>query len=71
MSVEKRQSNLERSTERLRENGIHFKSFNNGYQLKITTKKGIVDFYPSTGLYKGAYSGRGVFNLLEEIKKEV
>lgn len=71
MSAEKRQSNLEKSTEILRENGVLFKSFNHGYQLQINTKSGIVNFYPSTGLYNGVLSGRGVFNLLKELGIEV
>ena len=71
MSAEKRQSNLKKSTEILRENGVLFKSFNHGYQLQINTKSGIVNFYPSTGLYNGVLSGRGVFNLLIGLGIEV
>lgn len=26
-----------------------------------------MNFYPSTGLYNGALSGRGVFNLIDEL----
>ena len=71
-SAEKRRSNKERSTAILTEAGIAFKSFNDGVHLRIETRNGgIVNFYPSTGLYEGALSGRGVFNLikaLEEVK---
>jgi hypothetical protein len=64
----KRQSNKEKSTELLKEHGIEFESRNDGVHLMITTPKGRVNFYPSTGLYNGALSGRGVFNLIEELK---
>lgn len=65
---EKRQSNLEKSTALLLEHGIQFESRNDGVHLMIATPKGRVNFYPSTGLYNGALSGRGVFNLIEELK---
>lgn len=70
-SAEKRIANKEKSTELLIKAGIPFKSFNDGVHLQIETSKGKVNFYPSTGLYEGALSGRGVFNLikaLEEVK---
>lgn len=65
---EKRQSNKEKSTALLIENGIEFESRNDGVHLLIETSNGRVNFYPSTGLYNGALSGRGVFNLLKELK---
>lgn len=65
---DKRQSNKEKSTALLIENGIKFDSRNDGVHLMIETAKGRVNFYPSTGLYNGAFSGRGVFNLLKELK---
>jgi len=63
----KRISNREKSTARLRENGIVFKTLNDGWHLQIETQSGKIDFYPSTGLYQGALSGRGVFNLIKAL----
>lgn len=68
IGMAKRQSNKEKSTELLKEHGIEFESRNDGVHLMITTTKGRVNFYPSTGLYNGALSGRGVFNLIDELK---
>lgn len=65
---EKKQRNKEYSTALLVERGIKFESRNDGVHLMIETAKGRVNFYPSTGLYNGAVSGRGVFNLLKELK---
>ena len=65
---EKRQRNKEQSTALLIERGIKFESRNDGVHLMIETAKGRVNFYPSTGLYNGALQGRGVFNLLKELK---
>lgn len=66
--MEKRQSNREKSTALLLEHCIQFESRNDGVHLLIETAKGRVNFYPSTGLYNGILSGRGVFNLIEELK---
>lgn len=65
---ETRRSNLEKSTALLVERGVKFESRNDGLHLMIETAKGRVNFYPSTGLYYGAIEGRGVFNLLKELK---
>ena len=67
-SRERRQSNKERSTALLIDRGIKFESRNDGVHLMIETAQGRVNFYPSTGLYNGALQGRGVFNLLKELK---
>ena len=64
---EKRQTNKEQSTALLIEKGIKFESRNDGAHLMIETAKGRVNFYPSTGLYNGAFEGRGVFNLLKDL----
>lgn len=65
----KKADNLQKSTAILIERGIKFESKNDGLHLIISTDFGKVNFYPSTGLYNGVYSGRGVFNLLKEIEK--
>ena len=67
---DKRQSNKEKSTALLIENGIKFDSRNDGVHLMIETSKGRVNFYPSTGLYNGALQGRGVFNLRNSAKQQ-
>lgn len=68
-SRERKQSNRERSTQRLLENGVKFQSRNDGLHLMIDTPAGRVNFYPSTGLYNGVLEGRGVFTLLDELKR--
>lgn len=65
---EKKERNRAYSTALLTENGIQFESRNDGLHLLIETAKGRVNFFPSTGLYNGALSGRGVKNLLKELK---
>ena len=65
---EKKQRNKEYSTALLVKRGIKFESRNDGVHLMIETAQGRVNFYPSTGLYNGALQGRGVFNLLKELK---
>ncbi len=71
VASEKKRQNLQKSTDILRENGIRFESKNGGVHLVIETTSGIVNFWPSTGLFSGAENGRGVFNLLKKIKCEV
>ena len=65
---EKKQRNREYSTALLLKEGIKFECRNDGVHLMIETSKGQVNFYPSTGLYNGALTGRGVKNLLKELK---
>lgn len=65
----KKQANKQYSTNLLIEQGIAFESRNEGLHLIIRTSRGNINFFPSTGLYNGALHGRGVFNLLEELKK--
>lgn len=64
----KKQANKKFSTELLVKEGIAFESRDNGLHLVIRTRKGNINFFPSTGLYNGAIKGRGVYNLLKELK---
>lgn len=64
----KKQANKNFSTELLVKEGIEFESRNEGLHLVIRTRKGNINFFPSTGLYNGAVKGRGVYNLLKELK---
>lgn len=64
----KKQANKQFSTNLLIEQGIIFESKNEGLHLVIRTRKGNINFFPSTGLYNGAVKGRGVYNLLKELK---
>ena len=68
-SKQKKAANLKKSTALLIENGIKFDSRNDGLHLMIQTPGGRVNFYPSTGLYNGVLEGRGVFTLMEAIKR--
>lgn len=67
MNSEKRQQNREYSKKLLKERGIHYEEFNNGYHLKI----GRIDFWPGTGKFIDPDAknelgiGRGVHNLLQ------
>ena len=70
-AAEKRRSNREKSTRILQEAGVSFESYNGGLHLVIRTRRGTVNFFPSTGRYTGAADGRGVFNLLKELEKEI
>lgn len=64
----KKQANKKFSTELLIREGIEFESRDNGLHLVIRTRKGNINFFPSTGLFNGALKGRGVYNLLKELK---
>jgi hypothetical protein len=66
----KRRSNLDNSTKLLRERGITFDVYNNGVHLAIRSGERTWDFWPSTGKFierKSKRSGRGVFNLLNQL----
>lgn len=65
----KRHRNKQWSTDVLLKNGVCFRSCNNGYHLIVSTEKGVIDFFPSTGLFKGVSEGRGVYKLLIELRK--
>lgn len=64
----KKQANKKFSTELIIKEGIEFESRDNGLHLVIRTRKGNINFFPSTGLFNGALKGRGVYNLLKELK---
>ncbi len=62
----KKLSNLEQSTNILKEKNINFVSKNNGIHLIV----GNFDFYPSTGKFINRTTkkdGRGIFNLIKKI----
>lgn len=66
---EKRAANTQSSTEILKAEGFTFLSLNGGAHL-VVAGNGIVDFWPSTGLWivRGGKKGRGVKNLIKFIK---
>lgn len=68
VASEKKRKNLKKSTDILLENGIRFESKNNGVHLIIQTPGGVINFWPSTGLFSGAMNGRGVFNLIKKLE---
>ena len=80
-SREKKQRNRQSSSAILTKNKIPFVSKNNGLHIIIqneTNTFAICDFWPSTGKYQFrrpflrgiSAEGRGVFNLLKELKKQ-
>lgn len=67
-SQKKRKRNRENSTEILKSRGVEFSSHNKGAHLIVTSRYGLVDFWPGTGKFivrKSGEKGRGVFNLLK------
>ena len=65
---EKRTANTLSSTERLTQAGIAFESKNFGSHLVVSSAKGLIDFWPSTGLWipRGTNHRRGgVSSLLQ------
>jgi hypothetical protein len=68
---EKRWSNLEWSTNYLKEVGIPFTSHNGGVHLIIDGPDGWIDFWPSTGkwIFRSGEKGRGIQNLFKMIGK--
>lgn len=71
LKQEKRQSNLQFSTELLKASGFEFESKNNGVHLIIDTDDGKIDFWPSTGLFQTRWDGRqrrGVKNLIKTLE---
>ncbi len=66
----KRQSNMEKSTKILMDNGIRFHSRNGGIHLIVFGQVKEFDYWPSTGKFinrKTKKAGRGVFNLIKEL----
>ncbi len=71
---QKRHQNTKASTAILHDRGIKFISQNNGSHLIVHSKneKKVIDFWPSTGRYivRNGRSGRGVFNLINEVNRK-
>lgn len=65
----KKKSNLEKSIAILDQYGISYVTKDEIHFI-IESSIGRIDFWPSTGLYKGAANGRGVFNLIAAIKED-
>ena len=65
----KRMTNKIRSTQILVDEGIRFVSKNNGTHLIISYFNKIVDFWPTTGLWRvrNGIKGRGIFNLIKHL----
>lgn len=67
---DKKQSNLEFSTNKLKEENIHFTSHNSGYHLVV---EDVFDFWPTTGKFinrETGASGRGVSNIINILREE-
>lgn len=63
----KRHAYKDINTQKLKDEGIDFVSKNDGYHLIITTSKGKINFYPSTGRFNGVTEGQGVQILLKRL----
>lgn len=67
----KKRGNQAASTERLREAGIPFATYNGGVHLVVADR---VDFWPGTGLWiergPAGVRGRGVQGLLQRMKED-
>ena len=64
----KRAKNTKSSTEVLAENRIEFESKNFGAHLIVSSHKGLIDFWPSTGKFKLRSADKyqyGIKNLLQ------
>jgi hypothetical protein len=69
----KRHDNMRSSVKLLRARQVPFTIHNNGYHLIIKAGEKVIDFYPTTGLYRDraeSQSHRGVFNPLKHLGKE-
>jgi hypothetical protein len=72
----KRAHNTEASTYALIDAGVEYTSHNNGAHLKIKCAQGMIDFWPSTGLYHLTTSqhvkkGRGVRHVIRIAKDKL
>ena len=69
----KRRENTKQSTALLQQKNIEFDSRNSGAHLIVTAPEGrILDFWPSTGLWRYRDSnreGRGIHSLIKELKR--
>lgn len=63
---EKRKDNFNKSLKILADANISF-TITADKCCIITTNKGTINFYPTTGTFTGLYNGRGVKALLEKI----
>jgi hypothetical protein len=71
VNKEKKAQNRQHSTELLQANQIDFVSRNDGVHLTIKSGGGVVDFWPSTGLWIDRRTGmrkRGVMKLVAFLK---
>lgn len=68
----KKAENLASSLKLLEDNGIEYTTSNGGIHCMITTHKGIIDFWPSTGLWIKRWikndQKRGVWPLIRAVK---
>lgn len=68
----KRESNRLYATEFLKCRQVPFVSLNHGYMLRITVPDEVIDFYPTTGLWKTkTETRRGVFNLWKYVRDKL
>lgn len=74
---DKKRSNAVSSAERLREAGVAFEQLNHGSHFVVRHNGLVVDFWPTTGVFivrdldpAARRRGRGVFNLLDLLRKE-
>lgn len=69
----KRAANKKLSTKTLETLGIPFMSVNDGAHLKISHNESVIDFWPSTGLWKrpDGVDMRGVYELIKFVQGEV
>jgi len=75
-SQKKREENRQNAPEILMQNEISFMTKNNGAHIVIFSlsnpERAQYDFWPGTGKYTNRQtqrSGRGIFNLIKELKK--
>lgn len=69
----KKAKNLSESTAILRAHGVNFVSKNGGIHLQIQHICGVIDYWPSTGLWKipfNARKNRGIKSLLKYLGVE-
>ena len=67
---EKRENNRLYATAFLTRHQVPFRDLNQGYMLRIEIEDEVIDFYPTTGLWKSnkGIDKRGVFNLWKHIR---
>lgn len=68
---EKKRCNLKRNLKHLESKGIPFVSNNDGVHVVIQHNNKIIDFYPSTGLWKDRQSkrrARGILSLIRHLE---